>query len=92
MLLITTIFKILKYLEIILSSTATASNSKIFDIEMDPPASSVTTSSPISRYLLIGMSILADVFMLLSCPGCHSIQHLKFFDMNEKKKGLERHL
>ena len=45
-----------------------------------------------SRYLLIDISILADVFMLLSCPGCHSIQYLAFFDINEKKKVLARHL
>ena len=30
--------------------------------------------------------------MLLSCPGCHSIQYLAFFDINEKKKVLARHL
>ena len=58
--------------EIISSSTATASKSKIIDIERDPPASlsvSVTESSPISGYRLIDMLILADVVMLLSCPG-----------------------
>ena len=38
------------------------------------------------------MSILADVFMLLSCRGCHSIKCLKLCDINEKKKGLARHL
>ena len=63
--------------EIILLSTATACSSKIIDMEMDPPVSlsvSVTTvSSPISGYWLIDMSILADLFMLLSCPGYHSI-------------------
>ena len=81
--------------KIIPSSTATATNSKIIDIEMDPPASlsvSVTASSLISGYRFIDMSILADVFMLLSCPGCHGIQCLKLFDINEKKKGLKRHL
>ena len=51
-----------------------------------PPVLSVptTASSPISGYRLIDMSILADVFMLLSCPGCHSIQCLKLSDINEK--------
>ena len=38
------------------------------------------------------MPILADVFMLLSCPGCHGIQCFKLRDINEKKKGLARHL
>ena len=38
------------------------------------------------------MSIVADVFMLPSCPGCHSIQCLKLCDINEKKKGLARYL
>ena len=32
------------------------------------------------------VSILADVFMLISCPGYHSIQCLKLCDINEKKK------
>ena len=55
----------------IISAAATASNSKIIDIEMEP------ASSPISGYQLIDMSILADAFILLSCPGCHGIQRLK---------------
>ena len=38
------------------------------------------------------MSILADIFMLLSCPGCHGIQCFKLFDINLKKKGLARHI
>ena len=38
------------------------------------------------------MLILADVFMLLSCPGCHGIQYFNFCGINEKKKGLARHL
>ena len=53
---------------------------------MDPPASlfvPTAASSPILR--LIDMSILADVFMLLSCPGYHSIQCIKLNDINEKK-------
>ena len=32
------------------------------------------------------VSILAGVFMLISCPGYHSIQCLKLCDINEKKK------
>ena len=32
------------------------------------------------------MSILADVFMLLRCPGCHSIQCFKLCQINEKRK------
>ena len=54
MLLIKTIFKILKYLlKLYTSSTALVCNSKIIVIEMDPPASltvSVKASSPISGY------------------------------------------
>ena len=68
--------------DIMSPTTATASNSKIIDIEMDPPASSVTASSRISGYQLIDMSILANAFMLLSCPGCHDIQCLKLCDIN----------
>ena len=52
MLLTKTVFKILKFLmKLYSSSTATTCNSKNIDIEMDPPASlsvSVTASSPIS--------------------------------------------
>ena len=71
--------------DIMSPSTATASNSKIIDTEMDPPSSlfvRVTTSSRISEYQLIDMSILANVFMPLSCPGCHDIQCLKLYDIN----------
>ena len=32
------------------------------------------------------MPILADVFMLLSCPVCHDIQCFKLCDINEKRK------
>ena len=32
------------------------------------------------------MPILADAFMLLSCPGCHGIQCFNFCDINEKRK------
>ena len=62
--------------EIISSPTAATCSSKIIDIQMDPPASlsaPTTASSPISGCLLIDTSILAAVFMLLSCLGCHSI-------------------
>ena len=54
MLLIKTILKMLKYLlKLYSSSTATACNSKIIVIEMDPLASlsvSVTASSPVLGY------------------------------------------
>ena len=62
---------------------------------MDPPASlsvPTTASSPISRYRLINMLIIADLFILLGFPGCHSIQCLKLFDINNKKFGVARHL
>ena len=77
--------------EIISTSTATTCSSKIIDIEIDPPTSlwSVprTASSPILEYWLTDISIVADVFMLLSCPGCHSVQCLKLFVtlMNKRK-------
>ena len=32
------------------------------------------------------MSILADVFMLPSCPVCHGIQCFKLCDINKKRK------
>ena len=32
------------------------------------------------------MSSLADVFKIFSCPGCHGIQCLKLYDINEKKR------
>ena len=75
--------------EVISSAAATVFSSKIIDIEMDLPASlsvPTTASSPISGYRLIDMSILAGVFMLLSCPGCPSIQCLKLCDIDEKKE------
>ena len=79
------------------SSTATACSSKIIDNEMDPPALLsviVTISPPISGYRLTDMSISADVFMLLCCPGCQGMlcQCLKLCDINDKKKGLARYL
>ena len=38
------------------------------------------------------MSILADVFASLSCPGCHDTKTLKLRDIFEKKRGLARYL
>ena len=40
---------------------------------------------------LMETSILADVFMQLSCHGCHGIQCFKHCDINEKRH-LARHL
>ena len=80
MLLIKTILKIL-------ISSATACSSNIIDIEMDPLASlsvPATPSSPISGYRLIDMSILADVFMLLSCRGVIVFIALNFVTLIEK--------
>ena len=77
------------------SSTALGCSSKIIDIEMNPPVSlsaQTTVSSPISRYPLINMLIIADLFMLLGFPECHSIHCLKLCDINEKKFGLARYL
>ena len=72
-----------------ISSTATPCSPKTIYIEMDQPASlsvSVTAPSPFSGYQLINTSILVDVFMLLSCPGCHCIQCLKLCDIKEKSQ------
>ena len=80
MLLIKTILKIL-------ISSATACSSNIIDIEMDPLASlsvPATPSSPISGYRLIDMSILAGVFMLLSCRGVIVFIALNFVTLIEK--------
>ena len=75
--------------EIISSPAATTCSSKIIDIQMDPPAAlsvPTTASSPISGYQLIDITISADVFVLLSCPGFHNIQCLKLCDINERKR------
>ena len=32
------------------------------------------------------MSVLDDIFMLLTCPGYHAIQYLELSDINEKRK------
>ena len=72
-----------------ISSTATACSSKIIDSEMDPPASlspPTTASSQISGYRLIDMLIFADLLMLLSRGGCHSIHCLKVCGISEKRK------
>ena len=77
-----------------MSSTSTACSSKIIEIEMDPPPSlsvSVIASSG-SGYRLIGISILADVFMILSSPGFYGIQCFNLCDISEKKKELVRHM
>ena len=75
--------------EIISSPTAATCSSKSIDIQMDPPPSlsaPTTASSPISGYQLINITISADVFILLSCPGFHNIQCLKLCDINERKR------
>ena len=73
----------------------TVSASKIVDIieESAPIArDTIASASPpvISGYRLMDMSILADVFALLSCPGCHDTQCLQLRDIDEKKMGLAR--
>ena len=73
--------------EIISSSTATACNSKIIDIDMDLRASlSFSVTALTSEYQLIDMSILTDIFMLLSCLGCHGTPCLKLCDLMKKRK------
>ena len=58
---------------------------------MDPPASlSVSVQQHLHQFQvinrLINMSILANVFMLPSCPVCHGMQCFKLCDINEKRK------
>ena len=74
-----------------MSSTSTACSSKIIEIEMDPPPSlsvSVIASSG-SGYRLIGISILADVFMILSSSGFYGIQCFNLCDISEKRKNRQ---
>lgn len=84
--------------EVLPKPVETASSSKIVDIDLTTPLPnstsqpSVLSSAPPSGYRLIDMSILADVFALLSCPGCHAIATLELDDTDSKKKGLARHL
>ena len=71
------------------------SASKIVDIieESTPIARhTIASASPpvISGYRLMDMSILAEVFALLSCPGCHETQCLTLLDIDDKKMGLAR--
>ena len=73
----------------------TVSASKIVDIiEESAPIARDIIASSISLYPEINggeaMSILADVFALLSCPGCHDTQCLQLRDIDEKKMGLAR--
>jgi len=69
----------------------TASSSKIIDIDT-PPTVSSSTSSSISGYRLIDVSILANVFNSLSCPECRGVKCLMLNDINKKKRGLSRQL
>ena len=67
----------------------TASSSKVVDI--DSPIHQIATSIPSGGYRLIDITILANVFAQLSCPGCHATTTLEFNDTDSKKKGLARH-
>ena len=69
----------------------TVSETKIIDIDVDKAAETPSVSL-IPGYRLTDMSILADVFASLSCPGCHDTKTLKLRDMFEKKRGLARYL
>ena len=69
----------------------TVSESKIIDIDLDKVLDDdAEIPSLISGYRLMDMSILADVFASLSCPGCHDTKTLKLRDIFEKKRGLAR--
>ena len=69
----------------------TVSETKIIDIDVDEAAETPSLSL-ISGYRLMDMSILADVFASLSCPGCHDTKTLKLRNIFEKKRGLARYL
>ena len=69
----------------------TVSETKIIDIDVDKAAETPSLSL-FSGYRLMDMSILADVFASLSCPGCHDTNTLKLRDIFEKKRGLARYL
>ena len=78
----------------------TASQSKIIDFDMSlstTPSStdgapSPCTSTEVSGYRLIDMSILSNVFQILCCPECHGTNCLLLNEVNEKKKGLARYV
>ena len=53
---------------------------KIIDIDVDKAAETPSLSL-ISGYRMMDMSILADVFASLSCPGCHDTKTLKLRDI-----------
>ena len=69
----------------------TVSETKIIDIDVDKAAETPSSSS-ISGYRLMDMSILAHVFACLSCPGCGDTKTLILRDILEKKRGLARYL
>ena len=68
----------------------TASDLKLVDIQTETPASSVSPVVPVTGYQLLDVSILADVFHSLCCPGCKDVNCLELEDINEGKKGLAR--
>ena len=73
--------------------TKNASSSKIVDIEVDnSPAitsASSKTNTP-SGYRMIDVSILANIFQLVCCPGCKDDKSLRLSDIGSEKKGLAR--
>ena len=79
-------------------TTKTASSSKIVDIEVDnsPAITSATKASTSSSadtpsgYRMIDVSILANIFHLVCCPGCKDDKSLRLSDINSEKKGLAR--
>ena len=54
-----------------------------------PPPSEIP---PVEGYRFIDMSMLAEVFQMLGCPGCKAVNTLRLSDADEKKKDLARFL
>ena len=79
--------------------TKTASSSKIVDIEVDnsPTITSATkalTSSKAdtpSRYRMIDVSILANIFQLVYCPGCKDDKSLRLSDIGSEERTSKTH-
>ena len=76
----------------------TASSSKIVDIEVDnsqaiTSATEASTSSSAdtpSGYRMIDVSISANIFHLVCCPGCKDDKSMRLSDIGSEKKGLAR--
>ena len=66
----------------------TISSAKVVDI--DPVEEHFNQLG--TGFRLIELSILGEVFSLMSCPSCISTDSMQLYDISEKKKGLARYL